>query len=181
MFQDRKQPDCATPTRPTTGASKPQDLDHHRPQRLSRLPPCRPGLCHRTGRYQKNRRANLGRYRLRHHQPPPHKPMPNACSKSTAATGPSKTAATTSSIGTTTRTAAASAPATAREHHPLTPLRHRFDQVQGRKRRSENAPTQQKHSLGLRLPAHDRQLLRDSPCLISRRTNLPWKRARDRY
>jgi len=47
------------------------------------------------------------------------------------------------------------------------PLCHRFDQVQGRaQRRPENAPTQQVHSLGLRLPAHDRQLLHRSPCLI---------------
>ena len=44
---------------------------------------------------------------------PPNKPIPNACSKLTGATGLSKTAAITSSIGTMTRTAAASAPATA--------------------------------------------------------------------
>jgi hypothetical protein len=41
---------------------------------------------------------------------PPHRPMLNACLRSTAVTGRSKTVATISSIGTTTRTAAASVP-----------------------------------------------------------------------
>ena len=49
---------------------------------------------------------------------PPNKPIPNACSKLTGATGLSKTAAITSSIGTMTRTAAASAPATAPRTSP---------------------------------------------------------------
>jgi len=49
----------------------------------------------------------------------PSRPTRNASSRSTADTGVSKIAATTSSIGTTTKTAAVSAPATAGEHDPI--------------------------------------------------------------
>jgi len=60
----------------------------------------------------------------------PNNPIPNAYSISTAVTGPSKTAATTSSIGTSTRTVAAFAPDTGpRERHTPAPLCYRSDQV----------------------------------------------------
>jgi hypothetical protein len=114
IFQDRKQPHCVIHDPPDHGRIETRSIWTTPTLTAISTSPMSPRPSPSNGSPSKKRLANpLAISPTASPVDRPNKPMPNACSKSTAATGLSKTAATTSWTGTTTRIVAASAPAMA--------------------------------------------------------------------
>jgi hypothetical protein len=162
MFGGRGQPDFREPLDPGAWPHRTaRDLDHHPPQRLPQLSGRRPGLRHRTRhRHRENHRQAFDRNRLR-----PHRPHPGQRRCRGRLGLQPRSLDRREQLPLSPRLELGRGPlhhphwSRSREHHRLTPLRHRCHQGELPRYGRRHHPTLgTQRPPDVRLPGHDRKL-----------------------